>query len=81
MAQIIIDIDNNKTNVVYKATNGTIMPICEVTESNYVINKTTDKNIIRAVSDIMFNHGITLDYQLYKQGFINKPSNKHVYGL
>ena len=76
MAKIIIELTkDNKTIVTYD--NGSIVyPICDIDENNFHISKETDALILKLISQVINQCGNSLEYQLIKQGFVNKPSNK-----
>lgn len=76
MAKITIEITNdNKTIVTYD--NGSIVyPICDIDENNFYISKETDIIILKLISQVINQCGKSLEYQLNKQVFVNKPLNK-----
>lgn len=77
MAKITIEITNdNKTIVTYD--NGSIVyPICDIDENNFHISKKkTDIIILKLISQVINQCGKSLEYQLNKQVFVNKPLNE-----
>lgn len=75
MAKITIELKDGKTIVTYANDNMTI-PICDIDENNYHISEVTDVTCLELISDAIYQCGLTLKYQLVKQGFVNKPLNK-----
>ena len=76
MAKITIETTNdNKLIVTYD--NGSILyPICDIDENNFHISEVTNNVILILVSQVINQCGKSLEYQLNKQGFVNKPLNK-----
>ena len=76
MSKITIELTKyNKTIVTYD--NGSIVyPICDVDENNFHISDVTDVTILKLISQVINQCGTSLNYQLIKQGFVNKPLNK-----
>ena len=76
MSKITIELtEDNKTVVTYD--NGNIIyPICDVDENNFHISEETDVLILSLVADVIHQCEASLNYQLIKQGFVNKPLNK-----
>ena len=80
MPKITIELtEDNKTVVTYD--NGKVIyPICDVDKDNFHINEETNIVILSLVADVIHNCGMSLNYQLIKQGFVNKPLNKSADG-
>lgn len=80
MVKITIETTNdNKTIVTYD--NGSIVyPICDIDENNFHISEVTDIIILKLISQVINECGKSLEYQLNKQGFVNKPLNNHADG-
>ena len=76
MPKITIELtEDNKTVVTYD--NGNIIyPICDIDRDNFHISEETNVLILSLVTDVIHNCGMSLNYQLTKQGFVNKPLNK-----
>ena len=76
MAKITIELtEDNKTVVTYD--NGSIVhPICDIDTNSFHISEETDVIILSLIADTIHQCGISLNYQLIKQGFVNKPLNK-----
>ena len=76
MSKITIELTkDNKTIVTYD--NGSIVyPICDIDENNFHISEVTDNVILKLISQVINQCGTSLNYQLIKQGFVNKPLNK-----
>ena len=76
MSKVTIEItDDNKTIVTFD--NGhMIYPICEVTETDFNISEVTDISILTLICTLLYKTGISLRYQLSKQGFVYKTLNK-----
>lgn len=76
MSKVTIEItDDNKTVVTFD--NGQIIyPICEVTETDFNISEVTDISILTLICTLLCKTGISLRYQLSKQGFVYKTLNK-----
>lgn len=76
MVKITIELTkDNKTIVTYD--NGSILyPICDIDENNFHISEVTDNVILKLISQVINQCGTSLNYQLIKQGFVNKPLNK-----
>lgn len=79
MSKVTIEITKDNKTVIEYDNGEIIYPICEVTETNFNISNVTDKIILNLISDVLFNVGTSLRYQLSKQGFVfnalNKPTN------
>ena len=76
MPKITIELtEDNKTVVTYDNGN-VIYPICDIDRDNFHINEETNVLILSLVADVIHNCGMSLNYQLIKQGFVNKPLNK-----
>ena len=76
MAKIIIELDeNNKTIVTYN-NDKLEYPICDVSDDNFHISETTDIIILSLVAEVIYQLARSLNYQLIKQNFVNKPLNK-----
>ena len=76
MAKITIELTkDNKTVVTYDNGN-VIYPICDIDRDNFHISEGTNVLILSLVADVIHNCGMSLNYQLIKQGFVNKPLNK-----
>lgn len=80
MPKITIELtEDNKTVVNYD--NGNIIyPICDIDRDNFHISEETNVLILSLVADVIHNCGMSLNYQLIKQGFVNKPLNKSTDG-
>lgn len=76
MAKITIELTkDNKTIVTYD--NGSIVyPICDIDKSNFHISEETDIVILSLIADTIHQCGMSLEYQLSKQGFVYKTLNK-----
>ena len=76
MSKITIELTkDNKTIISYD--NGSIIyPICDVDEDNFHISEITDNVILKLISQVINHCGKSLEYQLNKQRFVNKPLNK-----
>lgn len=79
MSKVIIELTkDNKTIVTYD--NGSIIyPICDIDENNFHISEVTDNVILKLISQVINQCGKSLEHQLIKQGFVNKPLNKPTY--
>ena len=76
MPKITIELtEDNKTVVTYDNGN-VIYPICDIDRDNFHISEETNVLILSLVADVIHNCGMSLNYQLIKQGFVNKPLNK-----
>ena len=76
MPKITIELtEDNKTVVNYDNSN-VIYPICDIDRDNFHISEETNVLILSLVADVIHNCGMSLNYQLIKQGFVNKPLNK-----
>lgn len=76
MAKIIIELDkNNKTIVTYN-NDKLDYPICDVSDDNFHISETTNVLILTLVAEVIYQLARSLNYQLIKQNFVNKPLNK-----
>ena len=76
MPKITIELtEDNKTVVNYDNGN-VIYPICDIDRDNFHISEETNILILSLVADVIHNCGMSINYQLIKQGFINKPLNK-----
>ena len=75
MPKITIELtEDNKTVVTYD--NGNIIyPICDIDRDNFHISEETNVLILSLVADVIHNCGMSLNYQLIKQGFVNKTLN------
>ena len=75
MPKITIELtEDNKTVVNYD--NGNIIyPICDIYRDNFHISEETNVLILSLVADVIHNCGMSLNYQLIKQGFVNKTLN------
>ena len=80
MPKITIELtEDNKTVVTYD--NGNIIyPICDIDRDNFHISEETNVLILSLVADVIHNCGMSLNYQLIKQGFVNKTLNKSADG-
>lgn len=76
MAKITIEIDKNNDLVVAYDNNNTVYPICKVSKNSFIISEETNIAIISLIAETTIKFGKSLEYQLIKQGFINKPLNK-----
>lgn len=76
MPKVIIELtEDNKTVVTYD-NDSIVYPICNIDENNFHISDVTDNVILTLISNLIYQCGTSLKYQLIKQGFVNKPSNK-----
>ena len=76
MPKVIIELtEDNKTVVTYD-NDSIIYPICDIDENNFHISEVTDNTILTLISNLIHQCGTSLKYQLIKQEFVNKPSNK-----
>lgn len=76
MPKITIELtEDTKTVVTYDNSN-VIYPICDIDRDNFHISEETNVLILSLVADVIHNCGMSLNYQLIKQGFVNKPLNK-----
>lgn len=76
MPKITIELtEDNKTVVNYDNGN-VIYPICDIDRDNFHISEETNVIILSLVADVIHNCGMSLNYQLIKQGFVNKTLNK-----
>ena len=76
MPKVIIELtEDNKTVVTYD-TDIIVYPICDIDENNFHISEVTDNTILTLIANLVHQCGTSLKYQLIKQGFVNKPSNK-----
>lgn len=80
MPKITIELTkDNKTIVTYD--NGSIVyPICDIDRDNFHINEETNVLILSLVADVIHNCGMSINNQLIKQRFVNKPLNKSTDG-
>ena len=69
------DPNRHVTFVTYD-NNGILYPICNIDENNFHISEVTNNVILILVSQVINQCGKSLEYQLNKQGFLNKPLNK-----
>ena len=80
MPKITIELtEDNKTVVTYDNGN-VIYPICDIDRDNFHISEETNVLILSLVADVIHNCGMSLNYQLIKQGVVNKPLNKSTDG-
>ena len=76
MAKITIETTKD-SNLIVTYENGSIVyPICDIAENNFHISKETNITIISLITETIIECGKSLEYQLIKQGFVNKPLNK-----
>ena len=76
MPKITIELtEDNKTVVTYDNCN-VIYPICDIDRDNFHISEETNVLILSLVADVIHNCGMSINNQLIKQGFVNKPLNK-----
>ena len=76
MPKIIIELTKDNKTVVTYDNDSIIYPICDIDENNFHISEVTDNVILALISDVIYQCGKSLKYQLNKQGFINNPLNK-----
>lgn len=76
MTKITIEINKDNKAVVTYDNGSIVYPICDIDENNFHISEETDINILLLVADIIHQCGMSLNYQLIKQRFVNKPLNK-----
>ena len=76
MAKITIETTNNNKTVVTYNNGSIVYHICDIDENNFHISEVTDVNILKLINQVINQCGKSLEYQLNKQGFINKPLNK-----
>ena len=80
MPKVIIELtEDNKTVVTYD-NDSIVYPICDIDENNFHISEITDNVILTLISDVIYQCGKSLTYQLIKQNFVNKPLNKPANG-
>ena len=76
MPKVIIELtEDNKTVVTYD-NDSIVYPICDINRDNFHISEETNVLIISLVADVIHNCGMSINNQLIKQGFVNKPLNK-----
>lgn len=76
MPKITIELTEDTKTVVTYDNGNIIYPICDIDRDNFHISEETNVLILSLVADIIHNCGMSLNYQLIKQGFVNKPLNK-----
>ena len=76
MAKITIELNKNNDVVITYDNGSIIYPICKANENSFIISKETNIAIISLIAKTTIECGKSLEYQLIKQGFVNKPLNK-----
>ena len=76
MSKITIELKDNGKSVVTYDDGNMIIPICDVDENGFNISEITDTMSLELISETIYQCGLSLKYQLVKQGFVNKPLNK-----
>lgn len=76
MPKITIELTEDTKTVVNYDNGNVIYPICDIDRDNFHISEETDVLILSLVADVIHNCGMSLNYQLIKQGFVNKTLNK-----
>ena len=75
MAKITIELKDDGKSVVTYDNCDVIYPICDIDIDNFHISEETDVFILSLVADVIHNCGMSINNQLIKQGFVNKPLN------
>ena len=75
MPKITIELTEDTKTVVTYDNGNVIYPICDIDRDNFHISEETNVLILSLVADVIHNCGMRLNYQLIKQGFVNKPLN------
>lgn len=76
MPKVIIELTKDNKTVVTYDNDSIVYPICDIDENNFHISEVTDNTILTLISNLIYQCGKSLEYQLIKQGFVNKPLNK-----
>lgn len=76
MPKITIELTEDSKTVVNYDNGNVIYPICDIDRDNFHISEETNVLILSLVADVIHNCGMSLNYQLIKQGFVNKTLNK-----
>lgn len=76
MPKITIKLTEDNKAVVNYDNGNVIYPICDIDRDNFHISEETNVLILSLVADVIHNCGMSLNYQLIKQGFVNKTLNK-----
>ena len=76
MPKVIIELTKDNKTIVTYDNDSIVYPICDIDENNFHISEVTDNVILKLISQVINQCGTSLNYQLIKQGFVNKPLNK-----
>lgn len=80
MPKITIELTKDNKTIVNYDNGNVIYPICDIDRDNFHISEETNVLILSLVADVIHNCGMSLNYQLIKQGVVNKPLNKSTDG-
>ena len=76
MSKITIELTNDDKIVVTYDNNDVVYPICDIDDNKFNISETTNINVIALTTNVVYQCGASLMYQLNKQGIVNKALNK-----